>query len=158
MDHFYASVFGHCLHMYGKEPTHQCYTGGAIFVDHTSGYIHVALQSHLNSHETLKAKQQFEAISRDVGIIIQEYLSDNGTAFRNTDFETALKEYHQHLTNAAVGAHHGNGIAEQAISTIMSLSRAMMHHSALHWPNVSDTALWPLAVLHAVHLIKQYSS
>ena len=153
VDHFHASVRGRRLDTYGKEAENQRYVGGAIFVDHASGHIYVALQSHLNSHETLKAKEDFEAMCKDYGVIIQEYLSDNGTAFRNVDFTAALKAYHQHLKNAAVGAHHSNGIAERAISTVMSLARAMMHHAALHWPDVSDTALWPLAVLHAVHLI-----
>ena len=153
VEHFHASVHGCRLETYGKEPKHQRYTGGAIFVDHASGLIHVTLQSHLNSHETLKAKQTFEAMCRDSGVIVQEYLSDNGSAFRNADFAAALQAYHQHLKTAAMGAHHSNGIAERAISTIMALSRAMMHHAALHWPDVSDTSLWPLAVLHAVHLV-----
>ncbi len=28
----------------------------------------------------------------------------------------------------------------------------MMLHAAIHWPDVSDTALWPMAVAHAVFL------
>ena len=28
----------------------------------------------------------------------------------------------------------------------------MMLHAALHWPEVADTALWPMALSYAVHL------
>lgn len=153
VDHFHASVSGRRLETYGKEPEDRRYVGGAIFVDHCSGYIYITLQSHLNSHETLKAKQEFERMCHDYGVVVQSYISDNGTAFRNAAFEANLKDFHQHLRAAAAGGHHSNGVAERAISTVMSLARAMMHHAALHWPDVSDTALWPLAVLHAVHIV-----
>lgn len=53
---------------------------------------------------------------------------------------------------ARVGAHHHNSNAERAIQTIMSIARTMMLHSAIHWPDVADPTLWPLAVLHAVFL------
>ena len=42
--------------------------------------------------------------------------------------------------------------AERNIGTIMSLSRAMLHHSAIHWPEAADAELWPLSVLHATYL------
>ena len=122
-------------------------------MDHTSGHIHNALQSHLNSHKTLKAKEDFKAMCKDCSVIIQECLSDNGTAFRNVDFTAALRAHHQHLKNAAVRAHHSNGIAECTALTAMSLAQAMMHHAALHWPDASDTALWLLEVPNAMHLI-----
>jgi hypothetical protein len=34
----------------------------------------------------------------------------------------------------------------------MSISRAMMIHSAIHWPQVADSSLWPAAVAQAVFL------
>ncbi len=58
----------------------------------------------------------------------------------------------QALRFAGVGAHHQNGNAERAIQTIMSVARTMMLHAAIHWPDVADTALWPMAVAHAVCL------
>ena len=30
-----------------------------------------------------------------------------------------------------------------------------MHHSALHWPEVADVALWPLATLHAAYIVNR---
>ena len=144
---------GRRLETYGREAESSRYCGGAIFVDHASGYIHIELQSHLNSHETLRAKRSCEEICHDHGVIVENCVSDNGTAFRNADFEAELQQFHQHLRNAAAGAHHSNGIAERAISTVMSIARAMLHHSALHWPEVTHTSLWPLAVLHAAHIV-----
>ena len=63
-----------------------------------------------------------------------------------------MQSFHQHIRFAGVGAHHHNGHAERAISTIISISRAMLIHSALHWPQLSDAALWPMAVAHAVYI------
>ena len=40
--------------------------------------------------------------------------------------------------------------AERSISTVMSISREMLHHAAIHWPDVADVELWPLAVLHVL--------
>lgn len=34
----------------------------------------------------------------------------------------------------------------------MSIARTMMLHSAIHWPEVADPTLWPMAVNHAVYL------
>jgi len=53
---------------------------------------------------------------------------------------------------AGVGAHHHNGNAERAIQTIMSIARTMMLHSAIHWLDVADPMLWPMAVQLAVFL------
>ena len=51
-----------------------------------------------------------------------------------------------------MGAHHHNGHAERSIGTIMSITRAMLIHQALHWPALSDPQLWPMCVVHAVYL------
>ena len=59
------------------------------------------------------------------------------------------------LRYTAPGGHHANGIAERNISTVMSISRAILHHAAIHWPDVADVELWPLAVLHAAHLLNR---
>ena len=153
IDHFHSSVHGRRLETFGREHVDEKYIGGAIFVDHATGYIDVQLQSKLNSHYTLAAKEAFESKCSEYGVVVQSYLTDNGTAFRNADFEAELKNFHQHIKHSSAGAHHSNGLAERGISTVMSLARAMLHHNALHWSDVCDTALWPLAVLHAVWII-----
>ena len=34
----------------------------------------------------------------------------------------------------------------------MSIARAMMLHAAIHWPEIADSSLWPMAVQHATYL------
>lgn len=155
VDHFHSNPRGRLLTSYGKETTDRKYMGGCVFVDHATGFIHVVLQSSTNSHMTLQAKREFEALCADHGVVVAEYLSDNGTAFRNEEFTRHLSEFRQVTRYAAVGAHHSNGLAEVTISKILSISRAMLHHSAIHWPEMADPELWPCAVLHAVYLLNR---
>ena len=152
VDHFLSSTRGHLKHTYGKEDTKSQFSGGAIFVDHASGYIFISHQVHMTTHETLTSKEAFEAHCRDVGIVVAEYLSDNGSAFTSAAYRAHLQTFSQISRFAGVGAHHHNGIAERSIQTVMSIARTMLLHAAIHWPDVSDAALWPLAVDHAVRL------
>ena len=152
VDHFVCTTKGRLLHTYGKEDSTKQFSGGAIFVDHATGYIVVEHQVHLNTHETLKAKENFEQTCRDYGVIVTEYLSDNGSAFTSKDYTRHLHEFHQIQRFAGVGAHHHNGVAERSIQTVMSIARTMMLHQAIHWPDVATATLWPLAVDHAVYL------
>jgi hypothetical protein len=34
----------------------------------------------------------------------------------------------------------------------MTIARTMMLHSAIHWPDVADANLWPMAVQHSMFL------
>jgi|AntRauTorckE5430_2_1112549.scaffolds.fasta_scaffold04696_1 hypothetical protein len=86
---------------------------------------------------------------RDHGVIPQKYLTDNATAFTSKEYTAHLNEFRQVNRFAGVGAHHHNGIAERSIQTIMSITRAMMLHAAIHWPDMADTRLWPMAVTQA---------
>ena len=67
------------------------FSGGCVFVGHASGFIHIEFQCHLNSHETLDAKGHFEDISRDVGVVVQSYHTDNGSAFTSAQYAERLK-------------------------------------------------------------------
>lgn len=71
------------------------FSGGCLFVDHASGYIHVEFQTHLNTHETLNAKENFELMCRDHGVIPQQFVSDNGSAFTSAGFTAKLREFAQ---------------------------------------------------------------
>jgi len=128
------------------------YSRGCIFVDLCSGYIHVEFQAQLSSHQTLEAKENFEKVARNMGIIPQSYATDNSTAFTAAKFAEHLLEFKQVNQFAGVGAHHHNGSAERAIGVIMSIARTMMMHSAIHWPDMADPSLWPMAVTHAVFI------
>jgi transposase InsO family protein len=89
---------------------------------------------------------------RDVGVVPIQYHTDNGSSFTSGAFANQLATFKQMATFAGVGAHHHNGIAERSIQTIMSCARTMMLHSAIHWPDVANPILWPMAVSQAVYL------
>ena len=152
VDHFISSIRGRLFSGYNKGSEEQRYCGGCIFVDHSSGYIHIEFQNSLSSHETLRAKLSFEKICRDFGVVVKTYMSDNGTAFTSKDFTNHLSQYHQISKLAGVGAHHHNAQAERSIRTIMTIARTMMMHAGIHWPEVAQASLWPMAVSHACYL------
>ena len=152
VDHFICSTKGRLFTSCGKTKDSNLYCGGCIFVDHASGHVHVELQPSLHSHATIEAKEAYEAFCRDLGVVPQKYLSDNGAAFTSSKFKKHLSAFNQTIRYAGVGAHHHNGQAERAIQTIMSIARTMMIHSTLHWPEMSDTSLWLMAVQHVVYL------
>jgi hypothetical protein len=152
VDHFACTAKGRLFTSAGKTKPDDMYSGGCIFVDHASGFVHIEHQQHMSSHETLKAKDSFEARCRDYGVIPQTYVTDNGGAFISADYDKHLRRFEQINRYAGAGAHHHNGVAERNIRTIMAVARTMMLHSAIHWPQVADTSLWPMAVTHAVYL------
>mgnify|MGYP000857262147 FL=1 len=152
VDHFICSNKGRLFTSRGGSRDTDKYKGGAIFVDQATGYVHVEHQTTMTTHSTLRAKESYEAMCRDVGVIPQKYLSDNGTAFTSASYRNHLIDFAQVQRFAGTGAHHHNSRAERAIQTIMSISRAMLMHSFIHWPDMEDTALWPMAVNHAVYL------
>ena len=144
-DHFVCSTKGRLFTSKGKSKEDDMYGGGCIFMDHASSFVVIEFQSHLNTHETLKAKENLELKCRDFGVVVQQYLTDNGSAFTSGEFSEQLKEFRQIIHFAGVGAHHHNGKAERAIRTIMSIAHTMMLHSTIHWPDAADSSLWPMA-------------
>jgi hypothetical protein len=146
LDHFDCSTKGRLFGTRGKTNQDTMYCGGCIFVDHVSNYVHVEFQVHLTTHEMLKAKEKYELMSRDFGIVVQSFLSDNGSVFSSKKFAAHLSKFEQIIHFAGAGAHHQNGCAERAIQSIMSISRTMMLHSAIHWPEKLPTLVcgpWP---------------
>jgi hypothetical protein len=152
VDHFVCSTRGHLFTSKGKTSENEIYCGRCSFVDHATGHLHVEFQKHLNTHETLETKESFELMCHDHGVIPQAYHSDNGSLFTSSGFTTRLREFAQVMSLAGAGAHHHNGTAEGAIQAIMNMSHTMMLHAAIHWPDVADLTLWPMAVVHAVYL------
>jgi hypothetical protein len=158
VDHFVCSTKGRLFTSRGKTSDSEMFSGGCMFVDHASGYLHVEFQTNLNTHETLAAKESYELMCRDHGVIPQSYVSDNGSAFTSAGFTANLREFAQVIRFAGAGAHHHNGTAERAIQTIMCMARTMMLHAAVHWPDMADSSLWPMAVAHAVFLYNHVPS
>lgn len=152
VDHFISSIKGRLFSGYDKGGDDTRFVGGCIFIDHASSYIHVECQTSLSTHETLRAKLAFERHCRDYGIVVQKYMSDNGKAFTSQDFSNHLTAFDQVSKLAGVGAHHHNALAERAIRTIMSISRATMIHAGIHWPDMAKASLWPMAVAQSCYI------
>jgi len=152
VDHFVCSTKGRLFESKGKTKDSEMYCGGCLFVDLATSYIFIEFQSKLNTHQTAKVKEEFESMCGDHGVVPQSYLSDNGKCFSSEGFSERLKRFEQVSSFAGVGAHHHNACSERAIGTIMSIARTLMLHSAIHWPDMADASLWPMAVQHAVFL------
>ena len=106
----------------------------------------------LSLHMILCEPKKFELFCKDHGVLPQKYMSDNASAFTSKSFTDHLKIYRQRNSFAFAGAHHYDGIAERSTRTIMTIARTMMLHSAIHWPDMADATLWPMAVSHVVFL------
>ena len=151
LDHFECSAKGRLLNSRGKTPTDSMYRGGAIFVDQASGYIFIQPQITFSSVETLQAKLEFERMCLTSGVHVVTYMSDNG-AFSAKEFTNDIISRGQHAKYSGVGAHHHNGIAERAIQTISNMSRTMMLHAGIHWPDLVESSLWPMAMEYAAFI------
>ena len=149
VDHFVCSTKGRLYQGFGKTTTDDMYSGGCLFVDSASKFIHVEHHVGLNSHETLAAKTKFERLLSDLGVVVQEYVSDNSSIFTSAAFATALTAFCQITHFAGVGAHPQNGVAERGIQTIMSMAHTIMLHATICWPDVHQPKLWPMAVDYA---------
>ena len=152
VDHLISSVKGRLYTGFGEGAESTMYSGTCLFVDNASGFIHCEHQTSMTTHDTLRSKEQFEAICRDHGVIPQQYLSDAASCFTSAEYSNHLRKFDQTQRFAGVGAHHHNGICEKAIQDIQSCARTMLLHAALHWPEVADVQLWPMAIDHAVFL------
>ena len=152
VDDFVCSLEGWLFESRGKTKDAHMYSGGALFINMASGHIDCIFQAHLNMHETIHAKEEHEMRCQDVDIMPQEYISDNGSAFTSSQYTAHLCDFKQIHHFAGVGAHHCNVVAERSIQSIMSIAHTMMLHTAIHWPEMADSSLWPMVVQHATYL------
>jgi hypothetical protein len=100
---------------------------------------------------TIHAKQVFEKLCMDNGVVVQYYFTDS-CAFKDTRCVAHINETHQNLRFCGTNAHHQNGVAERAIQTISNMARAMILHASLHWKDGCNSSLWPMAVTYATHI------
>ena len=142
---------GRKIDTFGLEPDHEKYCGGTIYCDHGSQLLHVGHQTSLGASDTVRSTKIFERMALSHGVAIQGYHGDNGI-FTAQQFQAHLQSQNQTLKLSGVGAHHQNGVAERAIGLVVGRARTMMLHAALHWPEVADTQLWPMALSYSVHL------
>ena len=150
VDHFESRLLGRTFDSYGKASSAQ-YKGGCIFVDHGSGFLHVEHQLGFSAVETIRAKQSYEKMALDAGVVVQSYLTDSG-AFKANAFVDHIRNSGQRIQYCGTNAHHQNGVAERSIRTVSNMTRALILHAAAHWPQGIDSSQWPMAVSHAVHI------
>ena len=150
VDHFICSQRGRPFDGAGKPIPSKQYAGGAIFVDHATGFVFVHFQTTMNTIETLKGKHDFEARMAEFGYTVQEYRLDLATAFTSAEFTTDLARNRQITRFAGVGGHHHNPIAERCIQTVSSAARTALLHQSIRWPEITDVGLWPQAVEYSV--------
>ncbi len=154
VDHFYCDKEGRSES--GTGVGGNKYIGGSIWVDAATGCVRVHLHTTFDTHETLLGKHAFEDWMADHGVDrIKEYVFDGHKSFTSQGFQEDLAENRQVQRIAAPGAHHHNGPAERAIGVLMNMTRTMMIHATLHWPEIIESKLWPMAVLHAAHLMNR---
>ena len=160
IDQFEVIKKGRLFKSRGREKATMRYIGGTLFVDVASGRVRCYFQPSLDAASTVQSKMQYERESRQYGVLVQRYHSDNGV-FTAAAFQNELEKQGQPLTLAGVGGHHQNAIAERNIRTVMTRTRALLLHAMLRWPDVTQSDLWPMAMQHAEllcnHVPKQAS-
>ena len=81
-----------------------------------SGYVHVEHQLGVSGSKIIKAKQNFEKLVLDHGVIVENYLADNGV-FKDNTCVDHLREHNQQIQYCGVNAHYKNSVVERSIRT-----------------------------------------
>jgi hypothetical protein len=150
VDRFESRLLGRTFDSFGKSSSAK-FKGRCIFVDHAASYVHVEHQVGFSAVETIRAKQGFERLCMDNGVVVQDYLTDSG-ALKANSFVAHINETHQKMRFCGTNTHHQNGVAERSIQTISNMTRAMNLHAGIHWKNGCDSSLWPQAVNYAANI------
>jgi hypothetical protein len=114
-----SCIKGCLFSSHGQEPDHEKYCGGSIYIDHALGLLYVAHQASLGASDTIKSTKMFERMALEHGVTIAGYHGDNGI-FTAQQFEAHLILQGQTLKLSGIGAHHQDGVAEQAIGTVVA--------------------------------------
>jgi len=134
VDHYQSAVPGRLYTSKGSTDEKDMFHGGAIYVDHASGYVILRHQVSFGSSDTLRGKLEFERLAYNDGVVIQNYHTDNGV-FSTKEFMGAIMEQRQQVRFSGSGAAHQNGVAERGIQTVVNMARTMMLHAAMHSPD-----------------------
>ena len=119
MDHFKVSDCGRLYTSMGKTHPDMMYSGGCIFVDHATRFVHIEHLANFTATKTIQAKCHFEKSMEDLGIIVQAYQCDNGI-FYAYDFLDEIEKGLQNIKFSGVSGHDQNGIAEHGIQSVLT--------------------------------------
>ena len=75
----------------------------------------------LGASNTIASKMKFERDAAAVGITVKSYVTDNGI-YTSKDFLDELSKKDQTIRLSGVGAHHQNGVAENAIKNTVRMA------------------------------------
>ena len=139
-DQYESSLGGRIFSQRGFNLSSQEFKGGTIFCDAASSRIFITNQVTLSSQETIEAKLNFERDALSAGVEVKSYNSDNGI-YTSKEFMKELVKKGQGLKLSGVGAHHHNGVAENAIKIVVTTARTIMIHAAIRWPEYSEKNL-----------------
>ena len=81
MDHYKVSDHGHLYSSFGKPQPDTMYAGGCIFIDHTTGHVHIMHLVNFTTTKTIHAKQLSEKHMLDLGMTTTRtcYFEPRGT-------------------------------------------------------------------------------
>ena len=127
------------------------YIGGCIFVDHTSGYVHVEFKFVFSANETICAKQNLEHFAFNNGVIPITYLRDSGV-FKANKFVQHSCDHNQKIQYCGTNAHHQNGVTERANCTISNMGRAMLLYALVHLKQGIKSSMWLITVKYATYV------
>lgn len=116
-----------------------------VFIDYATSFMYVSLMDQQSGEATLQAKHNFENLAASQDVDIKSYHADNGR-FAERAFLDDAKKSHQRVTFCSVGAHHQNGITENAIKQLTLSARTLLVHAQTFWPEYISTMLWPFAL------------
>ena len=149
-DQLESRVRGRLFHTAGREAERNQFCGSSVFYDAASMYLHVEHQVTLNASDSIVAKENFERMAMESGVNVESYHTDNGI-FKCQAYVKHLADNFQSIKYSGVGA-KWQSPAEGAIRIVVTKARTMMIHAALHWPEVDDESLWPMALNYSAHL------
>ena len=132
-DHYISRAPGRFYHKKGKSDPSDMFSGGCVFIDHSSGYVSINHQVAIHANATVKEKLTFERETKSLGLVIKGYHTNNGI-FNASKFMEELLKKHQKISFSGAGASHQNGTAERSIKTVFTMSRTMLMHAALRCP------------------------
>ena len=132
-DHYIPRAPGRLYHTKRKSDKSDMFSGGCVFIDHTSCYVMIKHQLAINATDTFKAKLTFEMGDQIQVVVIKGYHTDNGI-FNYSEVMEELSKKQQKIRFSGAGASHQNGAAERAIKTVVSMERTMLIHTAIRCP------------------------
>ena len=150
-DQYSSSGKGRLDSGFGKTDSKLLMSGGTIFVDHASGFIHVANHVTLGASDTITSKRRFEQMVSSGGVKIAQYRANN-SIFSSREFEEEIERTNQAISFSGVGAQHQNGIAERRIRKVVERAHMMLIHATMKYPDVITSELWPFALEYSAYL------